>query len=67
MSFATLGLHSSLLETLAALRYSAPTPVQSAAIPAALAGADLLVSSQTGSGKTAAFVLPGLQRRACWC
>ena len=62
MSFATLGLHSSLLETLTALGYSAPTPVQSAAIPAVLAGADLLVSSQTGSGKTAAFMLPCLHR-----
>ena len=62
MSFATLGLHSSLLETLTALGYSTPTPVQSAAIPAVLAGADLLVSSQTGSGKTAAFMLPSLHR-----
>jgi superfamily II DNA/RNA helicase len=62
MSFSTLGLNSSLLETLAALGYSAPTPVQCAAIPAALAGTDLLVSSQTGSGKTAAFLLPALQR-----
>jgi superfamily II DNA/RNA helicase len=62
MSFSTLGLHSSLLETLAALGYSEPTPVQRAAIPAALAGTDLLVSSQTGSGKTAAFMLPALQR-----
>jgi superfamily II DNA/RNA helicase len=62
MSFSTLGLNSSLLETLAALGYSEPTPVQCAAIPAALAGTDLLVSSQTGSGKTAAFLLPALQR-----
>ncbi len=62
MSFSTLGLDSSLLTTLAALGYSAPTPVQREAIPAVLAGGDLLVSSQTGSGKTAAFVLPALQR-----
>jgi superfamily II DNA/RNA helicase len=62
MSFSTLGLHPSLLETLAALGYAEPTPVQRAAIPAALAGGDLLVSSQTGSGKTAAFMLPALQR-----
>ncbi len=62
MSFSTLGLHSSLLETLAALGYTEPTAVQRAAIPAALTGADLLVSSQTGSGKTAAFILPALQR-----
>src|SRR5688500_2325258 len=62
MSFATLGLDASLLSTLAALGYAAPTPVQRAAIPAVLAGGDLLVSSQTGSGKTAAFLLPGMQR-----
>jgi superfamily II DNA/RNA helicase len=62
MSFSTLGLDASLLENLTRLGYAEPTPVQRAAIPAALAGGDLLVSSQTGSGKTAAFVLPGLQR-----
>jgi superfamily II DNA/RNA helicase len=62
MGFSTLGLDPSLLENLARLGYAEPTPVQREAIPAALAGGDLLVSSQTGSGKTAAFVLPGLQR-----
>jgi len=62
MSFSTLGLDSSLLTPLAALGYAVPTPVQREAIPAVLAGGDLLVSSQTGSGKTAAFVLPALQR-----
>jgi len=62
MSFSTLGLHSSLVETLAALGYTEPTAVQRAAIPAVLAGGDLLVSSQTGSGKTAAFMLPALER-----
>ena len=62
MGFSTLGLDPSLLENLKRLGYAAPTPVQHEAIPAALAGGDLLVSSQTGSGKTAAFVLPGLQR-----
>ena len=62
MSFSTLGLDSSLLDNLQRLGYTGPTPVQREAIPAALAGGDLLVSSQTGSGKTAAFVLPGLQR-----
>ena len=64
MSFTTLGLDPSLLATLTALGYTAPTPVQREAIPAALAGGDLLVSSQTGSGKTAAFILPGLTRLA---
>ena len=62
MGFSSLGLDSSLLDNLARLGYTTPTPVQLAAIPAVLAGGDLLVSSQTGSGKTAAFVLPGLQR-----
>jgi superfamily II DNA/RNA helicase len=62
MSFATLGLDPSLLATLTALGYAEPTPVQREAIPAAIAGGDLLVSSQTGSGKTAAFLLPALQR-----
>jgi superfamily II DNA/RNA helicase len=62
MSFSALGLDSSLLDNLARLGYVTPTPVQREAIPAVLAGGDLLVSSQTGSGKTAAFVLPGLQR-----
>src|SRR5688500_16393065 len=62
MSFSTLGLDSSLLDNLVRLGYAEATPVQAAAIPAVLSGGDLLVSSQTGSGKTAAFVLPGLQR-----
>ena len=62
MSFTTLGLDPSLLATLTTLGYAEPTPVQREAIPAALAGGDLLVSSQTGSGKTAAFLLPALQR-----
>ena len=62
MGFSSLGLDSSLLENLKRLGYHGPTPVQREAIPAALAGGDLLVSSQTGSGKTAAFALPGLQR-----
>jgi superfamily II DNA/RNA helicase len=62
MSFSSLGLDPSLLENITRLGYTTPTPVQLEAIPAAIAGGDLLVSSQTGSGKTAAFVLPGLQR-----
>src|SRR3954453_6298223 len=62
MSFSTLGLDASLLENITRLGYTEPTPVQREAIPAVLSGGDLLVSSQTGSGKTAAFVLPGLQR-----
>ena len=62
MSFTALGLDPSLLATLTTLGYTEPTPVQREAIPAAIAGGDLLVSSQTGSGKTAAFLLPALQR-----
>jgi superfamily II DNA/RNA helicase len=62
MSFSTLGLDPSLLENITRLGYTEPTPVQKEAIPAVLTGTDLLVSSQTGSGKTAAFVLPALQR-----
>jgi len=62
MSFSTLGLHMSLLETLSRIGYAEPTAVQRAAIPAVIGGTDLLVSSETGSGKTAAFMLPGLQR-----
>ena len=62
MSFSTLGLDSTLLDNVTRLGYTEATPVQREAIPAVLAGGDLLVSSQTGSGKTAAFVLPGLQR-----
>ena len=62
MDFASLGLHSALLGALSRLEHSAPTPVQQQAIPAALAGKDLLVSSHTGSGKTGAFLLPLLHR-----
>ncbi|MFC4275995.1 DEAD/DEAH box helicase [Achromobacter aloeverae] len=64
MSFESLGLAPTLLSALEAAGFSAPTPVQAAAIPQALAGHDLMVSSQTGSGKTAAFMLPALNRVA---
>ena len=62
MSFETLGLGPSLLSALRAEGFDTPTSVQAAAIPQALAGRDLMVSSQTGSGKTAAFMLPALER-----
>ena len=62
MTFSELGLDEAILKALTHAGYEHPTPVQSEAIPAALAGHDLLVSSHTGSGKTAAFLLPGLQR-----
>ncbi len=59
-TFADFPLHESLQQGLQALGFTTPTPVQEQAIPAALEGKDLLVSSQTGSGKTAAFLLPTL-------
>ncbi|MCU4322904.1 DEAD/DEAH box helicase [Acinetobacter schindleri] len=59
-TFADFPLHESLQQALQALGFTAPTPVQELSIPAALEGKDLLVSSQTGSGKTAAFLLPTL-------
>ncbi len=61
MAFNALGLVPSLCEAVAAAGYTAPTPVQLRVIPEALTGRDLMVSSQTGSGKTAAFMLPALQ------
>jgi len=62
MDFDSLGLDSSILSALKDAGYTIPTAVQAEAIPAAIAGRDLLVSSQTGSGKTAAFMLPALHR-----
>jgi ATP-dependent RNA helicase RhlE len=62
MSFAALKLIDPLLQTLQSLGYAAPTPVQKQAIPAVLAGRDLMAAAQTGTGKTAAFALPVLQR-----
>ena len=64
MSFDSLGLRADLLRAVAAQRYGRPTPIQAQAIPEILAGHDLLGGAQTGTGKTAAFVLPLLQRLA---
>ena len=61
MPFSALGLSGPLLRAVAARGYSSPTPIQSAAIPAILRGGDVWASARTGSGKTAAFVLPILQ------
>ncbi len=61
-AFAELGLAPEIVKAIAHAGYPAPTEVQARAVPAALTGRDLLVSSQTGSGKTAAFVWPALQR-----
>jgi superfamily II DNA/RNA helicase len=62
MNFETLGLPAALTRAVADAGYEQPTEVQARAIPPALQGADLRVSSSTGSGKTASFVLPALQR-----
>lgn len=62
MSFAELGLETGLLKAVQNLGYTDPTPIQEQAIPLALTGRDLLGCAQTGTGKTAAFVLPALQR-----
>jgi len=62
MTFARLGLAPALLQALDSLGYTTPTPVQEQAIPAVLAGRDLMAAAQTGTGKTAAFALPILQR-----
>jgi ATP-dependent RNA helicase RhlE len=62
LTFEELGLSADLLATVAREGYTEPTPVQSAAIPLILAGRDVLAAAQTGTGKTAAFVLPALER-----
>src|SRR5262245_37246408 len=62
MSFSTLGLTPSLCTSLARLGYEAPTPIQAQAIPAVLKGHDLLARARTGTGKTAAFGLPMIDR-----
>src|SRR3954447_5292044 len=62
--FTTLGLDPGLIKTLAELGYEEPTPIQREAIPPLLAGRDLIGQAATGTGKTAAFALPILQRIA---
>ena len=62
VSFTNLHLHPSLLTAIRELGYSKPTPIQSDAIPPGLAGKDILACAMTGSGKTAAFLLPILHR-----
>jgi ATP-dependent RNA helicase RhlE len=62
MPFARLGLYSSLVRGAQAAGYVEPTPIQLAAIPAVLAGRDLIASAPTGTGKTAAFALPVMNR-----
>jgi ATP-dependent RNA helicase RhlE len=62
MSFTTLGLSKEILRAVAERGYTEPTPIQRQAIPAVLSGADLMAGAQTGTGKTAGFTLPILQR-----
>src|SRR6186997_1889875 len=62
IGFADLGLRDELLKALSSLGYEEPTPIQREAIPPVVAGRDLLGQAATGTGKTAAFALPILQR-----
>src|SRR5512140_1308139 len=62
MPFSSFGLHPDLLRGVKELGFTRPTPIQNDAIPPAVAGRDLLACAMTGSGKTAAFVLPILNR-----
>jgi len=64
MQFSDLGLRRELLDAVAAEGYTSPTPIQAKAIPAVLKGRDLMGAAQTGTGKTAGFTLPLLQRLA---
>ena len=61
-SFASLGLIDPLLKAIDELNYRKPTPVQQKSIPSLLEGKDMLAAAQTGTGKTAAFALPMLDR-----
>src|SRR5713101_220028 len=62
MPFKSLGLHPLLVQATREVRYVDPTPIQAEAIPAILAGRDLIATAQTGTGKTAAFLLPILHQ-----
>jgi len=64
MTFAELGLNPAILSAVTACGYTTPTPVQEQAIPLVKAGHDLIATARTGTGKTAAFVLPALERLA---
>lgn len=62
MGFSTLGINEDLLKAVVAQGYKEPTPIQASAIPAVLEGKDVMAGAQTGTGKTAAFALPLLQK-----
>ena len=59
MKFEDFGLSTAIMQAIATKGYVTPTPIQSQAIPVAMRGEDLLGSAETGSGKTAAFAIPG--------
>ena len=63
-TFASLGLNPAILKAVEEAGYTVPSPIQAQAIPEAMAGHDLMASAQTGTGKTAAFILPALNRIA---
>ena len=62
MNFSELGLQPALVRVCESLEYKEPTPIQKQAIPIVLTGADLIGCAETGTGKTAAFMLPIIQR-----
>ena len=62
MNFAQLGLAPALVRICESLQYNEPTPIQQQAIPVVLSGSDLIGCAETGTGKTAAFLLPIIQR-----
>ncbi len=62
MSFSSLGLSAPLLRAIEEKGYSSPYPIQTEAIPVVLSGKDVMAAAQTGTGKTASFTLPLLQR-----
>ena len=64
MTFEELNLNPTILKSLSACGYTTPTPIQEQSIPVVLQGGDLIATAQTGTGKTAAFVLPSLERLA---
>ena len=64
VTFATLGLNPAILKAVEESGYTVPTPIQAQAIPTVMEGHDLMASAQTGTGKTAAFILPALNRIA---
>ncbi|RKS87221.1 ATP-dependent RNA helicase RhlE [Orbus hercynius] len=64
MSFDSLGLNTEILQAIEEQKYTTPTPIQQQAIPIVLSGKDLIASAQTGTGKTAGFSLPILQKLA---